>query len=1001
MSALDSTATPSDASDQPIDFPPFRIDRRRGCLVRNDRAIALRPKTWEVLCYLAQRPGVLVSKGELLDAVWDGVVVGEDTLSKSISEIRVALGDDARAPRFVETVHRRGFRFIARISPKEDAEPIRQAAESRNGAVDIVGRAAETERLQRALDEAAQGQRQLLFVTGEPGIGKTALVSAFARSLAGSAESGEIWVASGGAVGPVTQPEPYYPVLEALDRLARIVPQDLLVERMRRVAPTWLVQLPWLLQADDADELRAALGEVHPQRMLREFAALVEELTQHGTLVMILEDLHWSDTATVDLLSILAQRPEKARLLVVATFRPAEVAITDHPLATTRAQLRSRRLWQEMALPFLKVEVITQYLERRFPGATFVGELSALLHRQTDGNPLFIEAVLDQLLMRGWIVHTDPGWALTVPLDRLQLDVWEDLREMIRSHLESLPPSDRALIERAAVAGIEFDPEDLMHANLTREGAESACMRLARAHHLLMPCATDSLRQHHAKKYGFVHALCRQAIYDEIPESRRCAVHGEIGAHLEARLGNQAAARASELATHFRLAGDFKRAVSYLARSADRARLRFSPREAAACLTSALELIPSLDDADERARRELEIRLALGNSAAAIHGYAADEVRENCEVTLALAEQRAAPAILYRALYALWYSQGARAEPSARETAERLVDLGQRAGSADLVLQAKILLGRTAFHEGMVAEAHDLLAGALSPPFDSEIATTTDFGVAPLVGAESHCGFALWHLGFPDQARQRIRRSRAIADAIADPVTTISSRLQEVYLEAHYGRHQLVLELAERAVALMDEEGLPFFRGLANALYGWAMARTGSPSGIDRIEGAIGELRDAKAIIWLPHLLSRLADAHLANGNLVAATQAVDQGLEIAESTIDRIDAPELWRLRGAIAAAEADTSTGTAAAVARLDEAERCFERARTLAQQRSSKAFELRAANELARLHLIRDRSSAALRAIEPLLAGFEEGGDYADLKTAQALCERARSATRSENG
>src|SRR5262249_45580066 len=269
-------------------FGPFRLDLRAGLLLHGREPIPLRPKTWSVLRYLAERPGVLVTKQELLDAIWADAVVTEAVLSRSIWELRVALGDSSRTSQLLQTVQRRGFRFIAPVKAAPPASasgahesPSGQDWEFATGdavrrddapAVPFVGRDEELRQLARLLAHAQAGRRQVAFITGPAGIGKTALVGAFLTSLEVRAPAPGVSVARGFCVEQLGPREPYMPVLEALGRLTRRPDAGRLSELLRRVAPTWLAQTPWLIgEGDDARALERSLQFVRPERMLREF----------------------------------------------------------------------------------------------------------------------------------------------------------------------------------------------------------------------------------------------------------------------------------------------------------------------------------------------------------------------------------------------------------------------------------------------------------------------------------------------------------------------------------------------------------------------------------------------------------------------------------------------------------------------------------------------------------------------------------------------------------
>lgn len=307
-----------DRSAQKMRFGAFRLDVRAGLLYRGMQPVPLRPKTWAVLVYLAERPGALVTRDELLDAVWPDVAVTPDTLTKSISELRQVLGDDPNVPRVIATVHRRGFRFVAAA---ERTPVVWQAVDIRRQP--FVGRDAELQRLGAHYRAAAEGTRQVVFVTGPAGVGKTTLCQVFLERLVAE-DGGAPWIGRAGCLEQHGIREPYMPVLSALDRMARRADGERLIALLRRVAPTWLAQMPWLL-GDEEAALRATLQAPRSERMLRELAILLEALTSEVPLVLLLEDLHWSDPATVDLLTKLASRDERARLLVIGTFRPEEV----------------------------------------------------------------------------------------------------------------------------------------------------------------------------------------------------------------------------------------------------------------------------------------------------------------------------------------------------------------------------------------------------------------------------------------------------------------------------------------------------------------------------------------------------------------------------------------------------------------------------------------------------------------------------------------------------
>jgi len=392
-----------------------------------------------------------------------------------------------------------------------------------------VGRAAELRRLSSALAQALRGDRAHVFVSGEAGIGKSALVKTFLESSAVSAAGVPVWIARGTCVGQHGAREAYMPVLEALEDLARRRDAGRLAELLRRLAPTWLAQMPGLINDEDQRTLRQSLQGVKPERMLREFAALIEALTAEVAVVLVLEDLHWSDPSTIDLLWALAQRVEPARLLVIGTFRPADAIVHEHVLMQVMRTLAVRRQCIELPLAYLSEADVSVYLDARFPRHDFPATFARVIRRHTDGNPLFMAGFIDHLRLQGVILETSPGWSLRAPLETITLDVPDDVRLLIDNDLEGLSPADRHLLQAASVAGDDFTPLvvaaplgcEVVDVEMRCEAFVHARRFLRVAGHVEWPDGSVS------RRYAFVHELYRRAVYGQIAE----ALHAAAPAH--------------------------------------------------------------------------------------------------------------------------------------------------------------------------------------------------------------------------------------------------------------------------------------------------------------------------------------------------------------------------------------------------------------------------------------------------------------------------------------
>ena len=971
-----------------IVFSPFCLDLRAGQLLRGAEPVPLRPRTFAVLRHLVERPGALVTKRELLDVVWADAAVTENTLTQSIRELRRALQDDTTPPRFVETVHHRGFRFVAAVTdrmPSTTEEPPATTAP-------FVGRAAELQRLDELLDRAQRGQRQLLFVTGEAGIGKTTLLQSFLASPAAS----RVLVARGQVIEQMEAREPYLPVLDALGRLARIADPKRVVPLLRRVAPAWLAQMPWLMEPADAVALRQSLLDVRPERMLRELAVFLEEFTATATLILVLEDLHWSDPSTVELLVMLAQRSELARLLVIGTYRPAEASVHEHPLLRAKHTLQLRRRCTEIALEYLTRAEVQAYLDGRFPGAGFPGALADLIHAQTDGNPLFVGAVIDQLVTRGWLLDTEPGWSLAVPLETLRLEVPDDLREMIRFQFQAMGPLDRSLLEAASVIADAFTADDVAQ-TIAAEllAVESSCEQLVRTHRFLRIVDDAAMPDGTARHYAFRHALYKHVVYEEIPAAKRRGLHLRVGEALESAHADGSARNTFRLAAHFERGGDPVRAIAYSAAAAAEAQRRFAPREAISCLEAALALTPQLHDEKEARHREIELRVALTAALNLVHGYASEEVRESCERTRTLCEQTASLPELYEALYALWYSQAMRAErDTTRETTKQLAEVAERLGGPEPRLRAATTRGQIALYEGRFQEASDTLTEAIDRwEARSGTAEGGTYGPDPVMAANANLALALWFLGYPESARSTHRKTLSMAQQSGLPFDLAAALVHISFVELLCGNGSEALRSADRGLALATEHGFPMWQTFATGFRGWARMDLGEPAaGVEDVRAAIAGLESGGVKLMKPVLLAGLAGSGLRLGIPSEGLAAVDEGLRLMPTILDRFYEPELWRLKGELLLSRpADRKTARSPSRDRLRrEAEECFRTALKIAQERGSRSLELRAAMSLARLEKMLGERGSAYDLLAAVHGWFTEGFDTGDLIQAKDLLE-----------
>lgn len=999
-----------EAAPGELAFGTFRIDLRLSQLFDGDRAVRLRPKTWAVLVYLANRAQLLLPRDEILDAVWPDVAVTPETLNKSIAELRSVLGDDSRTPRYIETVHRRGFRFIAPLREAQ-AVPVASAvaamANGESGEVRettpeyFVGRDAELRFLVERLALAQRGERQLVFVTGEAGIGKTALIDAFLASRAVGEQRGPVWIGRAGCVEQHGPQEPYMPVLDALQRLVRPPNVERMIALLRRAAPLWLAQMPWLLGEAEAAALRESLQGTRPERMPRELAGLLETLTGETTLILVLEDLHWSDPATIDLLILLAQRREPARLLVIGSYRAADVAAREPVLGGTVRALRALGRCHELALVDLDEPAVRRYLDLRFYGHRFPPELAPRVHEHTDGQPLFVVALVNHLIGHGAILDTQPGWALSMPLYAIDFGVPEDVRRLLEGEFRDLSPSARRVLEAASAAG-EHAVAAILAAALgwPVQEAEQVCETLARSQRFLRVAGAhewpDGLR---ARRYAFTHALYRQVVYDETPEERRIRLHGALGRALERAQGSHVYDLAPQLAAHFARGHDDARTLRYLLAAGTRARERFAGREALEYLGRALTLVRAVEDPDERERQETEVRLVLGRVLGERDGFGSEAVRENYERVATLCARSGSAAQRFEAAYGRWYMHQLRGE---RAPMRALADeLATVAGELDLpghLVLADSVLVRTAYNDGCYREAVRHMASLRSVLARyGPAAMPIRYGVDPILAATTYCAGALWFLGDAEQARTMTRDAVAGARESGNPFFLAAILAQVAHIDVMIGYDESAGELAAEAEALSAHQGFAMWRAIAAVSRALAAARLGDPiEGSGEVARTLGVMAATGTRVLGDVFAAFLADAHLRAGARDDGLAAVARGFDwIADTGMGGGYEPELWRLKAELLllppamAAPRRKRTGAARAtdVSRT-EAEACLQRAVERARASEARSLELRAALSLGRVWHARGRDADARRLLSDICDQFDAASRAPDLLAARAL-------------
>jgi predicted ATPase/DNA-binding winged helix-turn-helix (wHTH) protein len=576
-------------------FGGFALDTANQCLWRDGAQIALQPKPFAVLHYLVENPGRLITHDELLDKLWPETFVQPQVLRTYMLELRKILGDDAGQPRFIQTLPKRGYCFVASVT--EGAAPngttTQTPSEIHLEVSALVGRREELSSLGGEFKRVLAGERRVVFLSGESGIGKTALTDVFSRNAAES-----LSIARGQCV-PGFEKEDFYPVMEALAQLCASANGEAACKVFSRLAPEWLVPL---------GRLDAPVSE----RMPGNLCAALEEIAASQPLLLILEDLQWADAATLHLISALARRRAPARLLILGTHRARSVSTE---LKQLRQDLLLRRACVDLILAPLGKSAVTELLGRELKQEAPPAGLGAFVYEHSEGNPLFAITLLNHLIAQGQLKRRGDEWQITVNFDEQGAGLPDELAQMVELEIERLGPEDQRLLEAGSVMNVAFPAWAVAAAIEQPAGeVEEACDRLARDLHFLLRAGEDELPGgSQSAFYAFSHCVYREVLWKRQGAARRARCHIRIAERLGELFAGREAHVAREMAMHYEAAGSWKQGAGALRAAAHYAAERNAKAEAVELLERALRIAENHPEAQAETRAVREDLHAFTN----------------------------------------------------------------------------------------------------------------------------------------------------------------------------------------------------------------------------------------------------------------------------------------------------------------------------------------------------------------------------------------------------
>ncbi len=979
----------------------LRIDTEAECLWRDGEKVGVPPKAFLLLRTLMERQGQLVTKRELLDAIWPDTFVSETVLTNAINQLRRALDDDPKQARFIETVHRRGYRWIgvAEGTRRESrgANVASASGETRGVATEpdisllephasnqpslFVGRAESLAVLASCYGRATQGQRQLVLVSGEPGIGKTSLVDRFLDGL-----DANPLVAHGQCIEAHGVGDLYRPVREVVEQMVRRG-GDATRAVFRGLAPSWLLSMPDLLNAAELDALRRNVIAVTGESVQRELERAIEAASAGRPIVLVLEDLHWSDPATITLLWTLAARREPAQLMTIGTYRPADAIARNHPIIRLKHELTPKRQCFDLALDGLPIDAVAAFLDRYFTKHELTATFAACLSRQTTGNPLFLVNALADFERRGWLQEADGVWECTVSLETISAAIPESTRELIAFRFDQLPSATQAILEAASIVGVTFATQAVAAA-AERSGDEIEAELEPMARAGLFLHRGDDIEWPNGERgsqYTFRHALYPQVLLRRITAARRQVLHRRVAAALENGYGDRAADIAGALSVHYEQAGEVFRAVDYIDILVRQASARSAVHEAAAMLAHAVALLKRLPSTSTQQERLLNMTIAYGLALSFLGGVTSDEGgRVSDDIRSLVQSMPSLPGHMEMlgGLVAVHIFRGELRE--AHRVAQEILARCRAEESPRHLIVAHSTLGTVLMHLGQMEAAvgHLERATAVIDATSAAAARHELSQYEPVLMAHMFYGWTLVLSGRSDRARRQIEAALQLASAMEMP-WYLGFALSTAAAIAMVRRDRTATrEFANAVLVYGEEKNLLNWRDMNRITLGWAdVVESGDATRIAPLREVVDSFSTSgNASVFRMYAI--FADACLSVGRIDEAATALDAAFD-GRGEIRFYDA-EIVRLRAMVQLARVQAAGSQDALV----EVENGLEQAIEIANRQGIRLFELRATVDLCSLWRTTGKREQAHQRLTAAVARFDEGFDEPDLRAARAL-------------
>jgi predicted ATPase len=840
--------------------------------------------------------------------------------------------------------------------------------------VRFVGRRAELQQLRRAWEAAQAGHGQIAALVGEAGVGKSRLVYEFKAPLERGCRVLEAFSVSHGKAYA------YLPLIDLLKGYFGIALED--DERQRREKITGKVltldrtledALPYLFSLLGIAEETTSLDQMDPQIRRQRTLEAVKRVLARETLdqpcVVIFEDLHWIDAETQAFLDLMSESVATARLLLLVDYRPEY-----------RHGWGSKTYYTQLRLDPLGEEEARELLAALL-GAGKSAEreaLERLILEKTEGNPFFIEEVVRTLAEEGVLAGDRGHYRLEKSPGELHVPA--TVQGVLAARIDRLPAQEKDLLQILAVIGKEF-PLGLLRAVVER-GEEELHGRLSYLQ------AGEFIYEQPAfpePEYTFKHALTQEVAYGSLLVERRRPLHERTARAIEELYRDRLDEHYGELAHHYGRTENTAKAVEYLHLVGEQAIQRSAYDEGISRLSTGVEMLDTLPETRERARRELLLQLALGEALMTIQGFTAPEVERAFVRARDLCEQAGEAAQVLRALNGQHVIHLMRAEHErAGELVQDLLRLARDTGEAAHLLYAYVTMGEDVFWRGELLQAREHLEEAFGRYDPQELRSRGFLFLTGDPGSRTlgYLALTLWQLGYPEQALRRSQESLALARELSHPFTQANALVIANNVHRLRGESRGVLEGAEALTALSNEHGFLQWMGVGTFQRSLALADQGQlQEGIAGMRAFVEAMRAGGTLLGFPLILAFLGEAHGNAGQPEEGLALLDEAQGLVAKTGERAFEAEVYRVKGELLLTRSPSDPAGA---------EAAFREALEVARRQSAKSWELRAATSLARLWQRQGKRDEARDLLAPVYAWFTEGFDTRDLKDAKALLE-----------